>query len=210
VGLLLLSNSSLTIVADASAIINLNATQCAADILRSLPERVAVVDIVAGELEEGRAKGRPDAEMLADLAASGLVEIVRLGDTGEALFERLVIGPASSTLDDGEAATIAYAVERTLAVVVDDNKARRICQEQFPAVGRRCSCDIFRHPAICKSLGKERLALAVLNALQLARMRVLTEHLEWVVDLIGPEKARTCHSLPQALRQCASRCGRRI
>lgn len=201
--LLQLSNASIRYVADASAIINLNATQCAAEILGALPQKLVVVDIVAGELEEGRAKGRRDAEMLGALAASGLIEIVHLGDAGDAIFERLVSGSAESTLDDGEAATIAYAVEHTLSVVTEDGKARRICKELFPQVERRCSCEIFRTPVVTQSLGQSRLAEAVLNALRIARMKVLPEHLEWVVNLIGEDKARACASLPKAGRKAA-------
>jgi predicted nucleic acid-binding protein len=187
-------------VADASAIINLNATGCAADILFVLPEKLVVVDIVVGELEEGRVKGRRDADMLSALEASGHIKIVTLGDPGEAIFERLVAGPANSTLDDGEAATIAYAVEHSLAVVTEDGKARRICKDLFPDIQRRCSCEILRTPSVVQKLGRTRLADAVLNSLKDARMRVLPEHIEWVVGLIGEDKARGCKSLPGARR----------
>ena len=54
------------LVVDTSVVINLNATGCAKEILDALPQRVAVVDVVVGELEYGRSKGRSDAEMLAD------------------------------------------------------------------------------------------------------------------------------------------------
>jgi predicted nucleic acid-binding protein len=199
-GLHRLSKPSGRLVADASAIINLNATQYAAEILHALPERVIVVDIVAGELEGGRKKGRQDAAMLTELSNSGLVDIATLGDAGYLLFEHLVVGSASATLDDGEAATIAYAVEQTLGVAVDDNKARRICREQYSAVPMRCSVEIFQHPAVQKSLGRERLLSAVLNALQTARMRVLPEHIDWVIHLIGESNARSCRSLPRRNR----------
>jgi hypothetical protein len=83
---------------------------------------------------------------------------------------------------------------------VDDKKARRICREHFPAIQLQCSGDILQHPAIEERLGKKRLAAAVLNALQGARMRVLPEQLEWVIELIGKEVAATCRSLPQQRR----------
>jgi predicted nucleic acid-binding protein len=199
-GLPRLSKPSGRLVVDASAIINLNATQCAADILYALPERVVVVDIVAGELEGGRKKGRQDAAMLAELNDAGLVDIATLGDSGYLLFEHLVVGPASATLDDGEAATIAYAVEKTLEVVVDDNKARRICREQYSGIPMRCSVEMFQHPSVQKNLGRERLSSAVLNALQTARMRVPPEHMDWVIELIGASNATSCSSLPRRNR----------
>jgi predicted nucleic acid-binding protein len=196
-----LSSPSDRIVADTSAIINLNATQCAADILGALPERLIIVDVAAGELEDGRKNGRPDVDMLDGLRKAGLVEIDGLGDAGEAVFEQLVVGPASETLDDGEAATIAYAVEHSLSIVVDDTKARRICREKYSRVQIRSSVELFRHSAIHRALGQDRLASAVLNALQIGRMRVLPEHIPWVVGLIGDKNASTCRSIPERSRQ---------
>lgn len=199
--LLRLSNASGRIVADTSAIINLNATECAADILRALPERVVVVDIAADELEDGRKKGRRDAEMLAQLKTAGLIEIESLGEKGEALFAQLVVGPANSTVDDGEAATIAYAVEHSLGVVVDDGKARRICRERYSEVPVQCSVELFQHPSVQGALGKARISSAVLNALQKARMRVLPEHVQWIVSVIGAANASSCRSLPKRSRE---------
>lgn len=200
-----LSNPSGRIVADTSAIINLNGTQCAADILRALPERLVVVDIVANELDDGRKKGRQDADMLGELNRAGLLQIDSLSDTGEALFEQLVVGPANATLDDGEAATIAYAVEHSLGIVVDDSKARRLCRERYSGIPMRCSVEILQHASIHKALGEERLSVAVLNALRNARMRVLPDHLEWVVNVIGEANASACRSLPRRQQRTRSR-----
>lgn len=194
-----LTNSSL--VADTSAIINLNATQCSANILAALPARLTVVDIAAEELDEGRKNGRTDAELFANLCKAGLVVVDCLGDRGKDLFEHLVIGPASETLDDGEAATIAYAVEHSLGVVVDDNKARRICREQYSHVEILYSVELFKHPPIRKALGQQRFASAILNALRIGRMHVPPEYVSWAVGLVGEKNASACTSLPKRLRR---------
>lgn len=191
-----LSNSSGRFVADTSAIINLNGTQCAADILRALPERLIVVDVAVSELDGGKLKGRQDADMLGVLKVAGLVEVDSLGDVGEALFEQLVVGSADATLDDGEAATIAYAIEHSLGIVIDDSKARRICRERYSSLPVRCSVELLQHPSIAKVLGHTRHSQAVLNALQISRMRVLPNHIEWVVNLVGEANASRCKSLP--------------
>ncbi len=52
-------------------------------------------------------------------------------------------------------------------------------------------------------LGLARLADAVFRALQDGKMRVLTEHLAWVVGLIGEERAALCSSLPRRARKPA-------
>lgn len=194
-----MSNSPLVLVADASAIINLNSTAHAEKILRALPERLAVVDIVRSELEEGCGKGRRDAEKLDELVAKSLVDIVSLGDVGDAIFERLVAGSALSTVDDGEAATIAYAVEKTQGVVIDDGKARRICKEMFPGVRQQCSVEIFQKQNIMTALGHETLAVALTSALRSARMQVHPEHFDWVIRTIGKEAAASCTSIPRRL-----------
>ena len=188
------------VATDTSAVINLNATGYAAAIIRALPARIVVVDAVCGELEDGRGRGRQDADRMHALIAEGLVEIVQLGAAGQAYFEELVIGPAYTTLDDGEAATIAYALEHGLLVLLDESKATRICAEQYPQLSVGCTVDLLAHPALRTALGMEALARAVFNALYLGRMRVFPHHIDWIIQLIGPEQAARCHSLPRSMR----------
>ncbi len=104
------------------------------------------------------------------------------------------------TLDDGEAATIAYAVEHGGIPIIDERKATRIYAEQFQGQALACTVDLFMHEAVTRAIEREKLAQGVINALQLARMRVLPHHVEWVVDLIGSEQALLCASLPRAAR----------
>lgn len=188
-------------VGDTSAVINLNATGRAREILRALPNRFLVVDIVAGELDRGRRNGRPDADILEGLVSERLVEIVTLDEIAEAHFERLVVGPAAETLDDGEAATIAYAVGSGMTAVIDERKATRLCAGLFPKLLISCTVDILSHADIRRTLGGHSLADAVFRALKHGRMRVLPQHVKWVVDLIGPARAAECPSLPRHARQ---------
>ena len=196
-------------VADTSTVINLNATGCAGRILQALPAKIVIVDFVVGELEGGRTGGRPDADMLRELVASRLIEIVSLNDRGADHFERLVVGPAVSTLDDGEAATIAYAATNNAIAVIDERKATRIRNDKFPEVQIGCTVDIMAHPEVRRSLGDRLLADAVFNALQRGRMNVAMDHVQWVLELIGPERAIVCTSLPRSVRylqENVSRC----
>lgn len=192
-------------VIDTSAAINLIATGCAGEILRALPNRVMAVDAIPRELEEGRRRGRKDADLLNELVAARLVEIVTLNDRATDTFEQLVIGPAAMTLDDGEAATIAYALELNGIAIIDERKATRICAGRFPALGIACTVDLFAHPEVARALGRKGLAQAMLNALRTARMRVLPHHIAWVVELIGAREAASCISLPRSIRQTENR-----
>jgi len=195
-----LTDPDAPVVIDTSAAINVIATGCAADILRALPNRLLAVDAVPAELEEGRRRGRPDAVLLNELVMAGHIGIVSLGDSAGQIFEEFVIGRAAATLDDGEAATIAYAAEHGAIAIIDERKANRICRARFPALARGCTLDLFTHPGVLDALGRDRLAGAVLNALRKARMRVLPHHVEWVVRLIGVENAAECTSLSRAAR----------
>jgi predicted nucleic acid-binding protein len=185
---------------DTSTIINLNATGCAETILRHLPARLSVVDIVVEELENGRPTGRHDADMLHQLVTKGGIKVVNLNDQGMRFFEQLVVGPAASTLDDGEAATIAYAATNCVPIVIDEKKATRICSDIFPHIQVSHTVTILAHEAIRRNIGTQALCEAVFNALQRGRMNVAQDHLQWVIELIGLERAATCLSLPKSVR----------
>jgi predicted nucleic acid-binding protein len=196
-----LDESSALLVADTSTVINLNASGSAAEILHALPYKIAIVDVIQKELEFGRERGRRDAELTSSLVAANHLEVASLGDSGWTHFERLVTGGAAETLDDGEAATIAYALELSGAAVIDENKAIKICARHYPSLLIASSLDLFGHPMVCEAFGPKRLAESVFLALREARMRVLPRHYKWVLDLIGPERAALCPSLPRFLRE---------
>ena len=195
-----LNDPTALVVADASVVINLNATGFAVSILEALPNRLVVVEEVALELENGRRQGRDDADALNTLVAADCVGIVRLGSPGIEYFTSLVSGSAVETLDDGEAATIAYALEHGAIVLIDERKANRICAERYGALATGCTIDVLAHNAVEAALGHSRLADGIFNALYHGRMRVLAQHLNWAVNLIGPELAAQCVSLPRSVR----------
>jgi predicted nucleic acid-binding protein len=202
---LCLTDPAALVIADTSAVINLLATGCAEAILRLLPNRLRVVNTVVAEVDEGRRRGRHDAGLLNSLVATELVEIVRLSQSGEEWFEKLVIGHATETLDDGEAATISYALEHKGLALIDERKANRICAERFPSLNTAFTVDLLAHPRLEERLGRQALANAVFNALQEARMRVSLQRVQWVVDLIGRERVAQCKSLPNSVRIATQR-----
>ena len=199
-----LTDSTLPVVADTSVIINLNATGYSEAILGALPNRLLVVEDVSFELAVDSRTGRNDAEALSALVAQGSVELVRLGDIGTQHFISLVSGPASQTLDDGEAATIAYALEHGATALIDERKAIRICTERFGALATGCTVDIFAQNDVQRVLERDPLANAVFNALYQGRMRVPAHYVGWVVNLIGRERAAQCRSLPASVRAAGS------
>lgn len=199
------------VAADASTVINLNATGCAREVIQAMPNKVVVLDAVASELHEGR-RGRRDADLLGELVAARVVEVVELDDSSWIHFEKLVVGAAALTLDDGEAATIAYAYSQHALAIIDERKAARLCAEMYPSLRVGSTVDILAHPSVQQRLGKEMLADAVFNALQNGRMRVFPQNVEWVISLIGRERAAGCASLANSIRKAGrseTRTGRR-
>jgi len=190
-----------TITTDASTVINLNATGRAQEIVQALGIRFVVVDVVQAELAAGRRSGRCDAELLNGLLADRIFELVQLDAAAMVQFENLVIGPAIATLDDGEAATIAYSITAGATAAIDEKKATAICAQRFSALSLCSTVDILARPEVRNSLGKDELSAAVFRALMHGRMRVLPHNVQWVVDLIGPEQASACISLPKTVRR---------
>jgi predicted nucleic acid-binding protein len=196
-----LTDPSAPLVADSSTVINLVATGTAAELISALPNRIVVVDVVPAELETGRPLGHRACDGLKELIDAKLIDVVTLDDDeGMELFERLVVGPAVETLDDGEAATIAYAVTRGATALIDERKAMRICHERFSSLRVACTMDVLLHEGVHEKLGTDKVADAVYNALRGAHMGVATRHMDWVVQIIGPERVAQCQSLPLRLR----------
>jgi predicted nucleic acid-binding protein len=204
-GLSCLNNETAPLIVDASAIINLNGTGCATAILSAIPNRIHVTDVVVDELRTDNRSSRDDARMLANLLAGRHVSEVAIASMTGHHFEQLVIGNSLDTLDDGEAATIACAVEMRAVAVIDERKAKRICRDRYPNLLVATTVDMLSLDSVVEALGRERLADATYRALREARMRVLPEHIEWVVNLIGPERTVLCTSLPGHVRAAAQR-----
>ena len=194
------TDPAVPILADASAVINLVATGVASAILKALPHRLTVVDAVPTELETGRARGRTTSDRLKTLIDVGLVDVVPLPEAAEGPFEALVVGTAAETLDDGEAATIACALALGAVAVIDERKATRICGERFPDLALASTVDVLCHPEVQSCLGPEGLAAAVFNALRDGRMSVLGHQIDWILGILGPERAAQCASLPPRAR----------
>jgi hypothetical protein len=127
--------------------------------------------------------------------------IVELVESGLSHFTSLVSGPTMETLDDGEAATIAYAYDQGAIALIDERKANRICADRFTQLVSGCTLDLFAHADVRNHLGTDAFAEALYNALYYGRMRVQARHAAWVVSIIGPERAKHCRSLPRHARQ---------
>ena len=199
-----LIESARGIVTDTSALINLMASGAAREIAQALPVPLRVPRTVALELESGFPRWTTNQQLM-DLKAAGFVEVVDLDSAALARFGALVVGSASETLDDGEAATIACALTGDLMALIDERKAWRICGERFPSLAVVTSVDVLLSGVTQRALGATGVADAVFHALVRGRMRVPTFHMERVVKILGAERAALCSSLPMHVRTLSQR-----
>ena len=189
------------LVADASVWINLVAGARASDVIRVLAMRPQISRIALDELERGRDKGRRTAAALADLIKDGLVEVAELPSEAEETFLNLVAGPVSQTLDDGEAATLALALQIGAVAIIDERKAINLARDRFPALQIISTAELLLSDAVRSVFSDEELGNVLYRALQEARMRVPEHLLKAVCACVGPERAASCVSLPARARQ---------
>ena len=134
--------------------INLAATGFPERIVAALPNPVVVTDDVRRELALGAEKGHEAGKNLQSLIESGLVGPAKLGEAGKKIRELLVAGEILRTLDDGEASVIAHAAETGGVAMIDEKKARRICEESFPRVATVTTVELLLDERIERALGK--------------------------------------------------------
>jgi predicted nucleic acid-binding protein len=195
------TDPQITLIGDASVLINLFATGRASEIIGALPNPFAITDNAYTEIKDGSKKGHDDHEQLVRLIAAGLAKRVTLGASALIVYESLVDGSAVLTLDDGEAATIAYAHETSGVALIDERKARSLCAASFPRLIVISTAELLMHSAVSASLGRQGQADAIFNALMIGRMRVPMEHISQLTRIIGDERAAQCSSLPKAWRK---------
>jgi predicted nucleic acid-binding protein len=193
------------VVADASVWINLVAGGRAPNILRALPLPLQISRIALDELERGRDKGRVTAKRMEPLIAAGLVAVIDLTDGAEEIYLSLVAGPVSQTLDDGEAATLAHALQAGGSAIIDERKAIGLAASRFPDLRIISTTDLLMSSRLHSVLSRTDLADILYAALTDARMRVPDHLLDAVCEYLGPSRILNCPSLPARLRPVVCR-----
>jgi predicted nucleic acid-binding protein len=185
------------LVADASAVINLLGTGMPVPLLRNLGMRVLIAAQAFGEVRRHPIQGELIEPAMAALTSERLIEQVQLGNQGRRVFLELVANDLSGGLDDGEASTIAAALEHSndAIVVIDEKKAGRLLSERWPDRRSVSTVTLLAQPRIRSGVSDQAFADAVFSALKHARMRVPADGLDWIVELVGTERAAQCPSL---------------
>lgn len=182
------------LVLDTSVIINLQACTYGVAVLRALPHVIVVTHNVATELELEPSKTKCGHDFLQELINNKTVCVAEMNASEYQLYVQLITG--ASSLDDGEAATIAVATCREFIPVIDEKKGRARASELTPDKTPGLSLDIFRHPKVIEALGETNAIEALYLALHIGRMRIPDQNCDEVISLIGIKRAINCISLP--------------
>lgn len=189
------------LVLDSSVVINLLATGHSHAIFRALAIPIIVTENVVDEIGRGEASGRGHYDLLKAAINDQIIQVQKLDEAALEHFFALVSGRTSDTLGDGEAATLALAYCNGFSAVIDEKKATRIAAERFKTLRLATTVDILAHQSAKESLGEPLIAESTLQALRLARMQVREHQFDWVVRLIGLDKASDCPSLRRYIRR---------
>ncbi len=191
-----------TLVLDASVAINLLGTAASRDILSVMPWNVVIEKRAHREIRRHPSDGRDHVSELQAWELDGCARVVSLQAEAREIFDDLTTGSLAETLDDGEAATIAYAVagpERTVPVI-DEKKATRIFHERWPSRRLLETAGLFQSLVDAGLISNRFASDLIYAALTNARMHVSHRLRPWVVDLIGSSRAAKCPRLGQSAR----------
>jgi predicted nucleic acid-binding protein len=144
-------------IIDACVLINLLATGELKSILDSVGRPSLICSIVQEEsvyLKTGDPNNPKELINLAPFLNDGTLSVCEIGDENE----ELLYVDFASVLDDGEAMTLAIAINRGLYLVTDERKARRLFSEQFANPKRLISTsDLIHHWAQEKKISANKL-----------------------------------------------------
>jgi len=144
-------------IIDACVLINLLATGEIKSIFDSIGRPSLICSVVQEEsiyLKTGDPNNPKQLINLVPFLSDGTLSVCEL--QGEK--EELLYVDFASVLDDGEAMTLAIAINRGLYLVTDERKARRLFLEQIAKPKRLISTsDLLRHWAQEKIVSKEQL-----------------------------------------------------
>lgn len=200
-GLLIFPPSDQALIGDTSFWISIVATGRSDDILRAIPNTTLITDVAVSELERGRARGRNTIDEVENLIAASLLSVVTCPEEAEPVYFDLVGGNAAETLDDGEACTLAYALNCGCCAVIDEKKATALARRRFPQMVIASTTDLLLSGPVEAALGRNGVSAALFDALVGAKMRVPVHLVEDVCERLGEERAKQCRSLPFRRRQ---------
>lgn len=162
------------LVLDASVLFNLLGTGRPEEILQAIGVTCWVEQRTAAEVRRTPGQ-RTEGAPLQPLFDNGCLKLCRMSDHAYETYISLVSGLSTDTLDDGESAAIAIAVDGFGSVVLDDKKARRILSARFEQVTAGSSLSLLLAAATRANWTLAELRAAVSAARTVSRMAVVPD-----------------------------------
>jgi predicted nucleic acid-binding protein len=183
------------LVLDASVLLNLLGSCRPRFLLKHLPFEAAIPAAVAYEIKhEPQIEAETDASFV-ELVEAGSLRIIEPSNEVERIALSLAGSPTPNDLDDGEAYAIAQAAVMDAVLGIDERKGRRIVAEEFPNLTCMFTIEIIERAAMRANMGEAELGEIIYSALRWSRMRIPSDRRDWIISLIGKERARNCPSL---------------
>ena len=191
----LMTDEHRVLVLDASAAINILGSGRPLDLLRALDRQILIEETALREVKRDPVTGQPADGVIQSLTSMGALQVTTMSGPTFNDFLGMVGAHPPDDLGDGEAATIAYAIEIGAVAVIDDKKAIRIASQKNPLVPVLQSFDLFVSELLRHQLGEVAVSDLLYSALKHARMRVPKSHHAWTIELLGEDRAINCPSL---------------
>ncbi|MGF6610208.1 hypothetical protein OKW45_005130 [Paraburkholderia sp. WSM4175] len=160
------------LVLDASVLFNLLGTGIPKELLEALDVPCWVEERTAAEVRRMPGQ-RAESAPLQPLLDAGCLKLCRMPGQAYETYLSLLSGPSTDTLDDGESAAIAMAVDGLGSVVLDDKKARRILAARFPGLTSGTSLSLMVEAAHRAAWTAQKLCDVVTMARNVSRMAVV-------------------------------------
>jgi predicted nucleic acid-binding protein len=178
------------LVLDASVITNLLGSGIPEQIIESFDTPILVAKQTSREIADDPSRRVSPQAWLKQIEARGLIKVIKLSGDALTNYLELVSAPQPDHLDDEEAATIALAVQQEGIPLIDAKRARRIYLDRYPGFPLGSTTELFRSLNEYGHLSHESLRATLLSALRTAKMRVIPEMTDWVIQTIGTEDAK--------------------
>lgn len=184
-----------SIVADTSVLINLERSGIGKKIVQLIDNPFVVTEGVADEVGGKQGKFYESSRLFMEgLLAAKLLEVISLSDKEIEVSQRLT--RMENGLEEGEATTISVAKSRGYIPIIDEKRGREHAFNELGNIIVGRSMDVLLHRKVRSTIADSSIVEAVYLALRDAKMNISSNDLNFVIELIGKDRARNCVSLP--------------
>jgi predicted nucleic acid-binding protein len=173
------------LVLDASVLINLLGCCAADEVFSALNLPCLVEEKVFGEILRHPVPGLCHMKELQALQDAGCIERARMEDQEYAKFLTLIQAPLGQRLGAGESATLVVAQQRSLSVVIDENKARSYVRMQMHQVAMVSTLRLLISATVRLGRDVSYLQGLVATARQNAKMGIAKDERQLFADVLA-------------------------